>query len=243
MGIGILEIDNVTKQYKNKRGIRRISMSVEKGDVVGLLGPNGSGKTTLMKAILSLTRPDSGTIKIFGKAPETAFPEIMSRVGALIEAPALYKDMTAAQNMRLASKKKPDKREIDRLLKLMRIEQYRNDRVSRFSLGMKQRLGLAMAFLDDPELLILDEPVNGLDIEGVAEIRELIMNAARSEGKTFIVSSHIASELERCCNKIAVIYDGELVAYEAMENILNEEASLEEYFFKLVKGMRGEVII
>jgi ABC-2 type transport system ATP-binding protein len=218
-------------------------MSVEKGDVVGLLGPNGSGKTTLMKAILSLARPDSGTIKIFGKAPETAFPEIMSRVGALIEAPALYKDMTATQNMRLASKKKPDKREIDRLLKLMHIEQYKNDRVSRFSLGMKQRLGLAMAFLDDPELLILDEPVNGLDIEGVAEIRELIMNAARSEGKTFIVSSHIASELERCCNKIAVIYDGELVAYEAMENILNKEASLEEYFFKLVKGMRGEVII
>lgn len=239
----MIEIKNVTKLYKNKRGIRRISMSAEKGDIIGLLGPNGSGKTTLMKVMLSLTKPDSGTIRIFVKNPETDFPYIMKRTGALIEAPALYKDMTAMQNMRIASKGRPDTAEIERLLKLTHIEQFKNDRVSKFSLGMKQRLGLAAAFLNNPELIILDEPVNGLDIEGVAEVRELIVNSAHKKGKTFIISSHIASELERCCNKIAVIYDGELIAFDMTENILKKESSLEEYFFRLIKERRGEVVI
>lgn len=239
----MLEIKNVTKLYKNKRGIRRVSMSVEKGDIVGLLGPNGSGKTTLMKIIVSLVRPDSGTVRVFGKNPETDFPYIMRRVGALIEAPALYKDMNAMQNMCIASKGKPNKTEIERLLKLTRMEAYANERVSKFSLGMKQRLGLAAAFLNDPELLILDEPVNGLDIEGVAQVRELIVNSAREKRKTFIISSHIASELERCCNKIAVIYDGELISFEKTRDILEKEASLEEYFFRLIKERRGEIVI
>lgn len=238
----MIQIKDVTKLYKNKRGIRRISMDIERGDIVGLLGPNGSGKTTLMKALLSLTRPDSGTIRIFGKDPEHDFVYIMRRTGALIESPALYKDMSAMQNMYLASKGKPDKTEIERLLRLMRIEQYAKDKVARFSLGMKQRLGLAAAFLDDPELLILDEPVNGLDIEGVAEVRELIANTAREKGRTFIISSHIASELERCCNKIAIIHEGELIAFDTTKNILEHEASLEDYFFRLVKERRGEII-
>lgn len=239
----MLKLTNVTTLYKNKRGIRRISMQVEKGDVVGLLGPNGSGKTTLMKTILSLTKPNSGSIEIFGKNPETDLPYIMNRVGALIEAPALYKDMNAYQNMVLASKSRPDKEEIDRLLRLVRMEQYKNERVSKFSLGMKQRLGLAIAFLDNPELVVLDEPVNGLDIEGVAEVRELITNTAREKGKTFLISSHIASELERCCNKVAVIIDGEMEAFGNTEDILREEESLESYFFRLVKEKRGELVI
>ncbi|MDO5396956.1 MAG: ATP-binding cassette domain-containing protein [bacterium] len=239
----MLKLTNVTTLYKNKRGIRRISMQFEKGDVVGLLGPNGSGKTTLMKTILSLTKPNSGSIEIFGKKPETDLPYIMRRVGALIEAPALYKDMNAYQNMVLASKGRPDKEEIDRLLRLVRMEQYKNERVSKFSLGMKQRLGLAIAFLDNPELVVLDEPVNGLDIEGVAEVRELITNTAREKGKTFLISSHIASELERCCNKVAVIIDGEMVAFRNTDDVLREEDSLESYFFRLVKEKRGELVI
>ena len=239
----MLKLTNVTTLYKNKRGIRRISMSAERGDVVGLLGPNGSGKTTLMKTVLSLIKPNSGKIEIFGKNPETELPYNLRRTGALIEAPALHKDMTAYQNMVLASKGRPDRREIDRLLSLVRMEQYKNERASKFSLGMKQRLGLAIAFLDNPELVVLDEPVNGLDIEGVAEVRELITNEAREKGKTFLISSHIASELERCCNKIAVIIDGELAAFARTEDILQDAESLEEYFFRIVKERRGEPII
>lgn len=239
----MLKLTNVTTLYKNKRGIRRITLNAEKGDVIGLLGPNGSGKTTLMKTILSLTKPNSGKIEIFGKNPENDLPYILKRVGALIEAPALYKDMTAYQNMVLASKGKPNKAKIERLLSLVRMEQYKNERVSKFSLGMKQRLGLAIAFLDNPELIVLDEPVNGLDIEGVAEVRELIVNTAREKGKTFIISSHIASELERCCNKIAVIADGELIAFEKTEDILKNQETLEEYFLRLTKERRGELVI
>lgn len=239
----MLKLTNVTTLYKNKRGIRRITLNVEKGDVIGLLGPNGSGKTTLMKTILSLTKPNSGRIEIFNKNPETDLPYILKRVGALIEAPALYKDMTAYQNMVLASKGKPDKNEIERLLSLVRMEQYKNERVSKFSLGMKQRLGLAIAFLGNPELIVLDEPVNGLDIEGVAEVRELIMNTAREKGKTFIISSHIASELERCCNKIAVIIDGELEAFKKTEDILKGQETVEEYYLRITKERRGELVI
>lgn len=237
----MLTINNLTKLYKNSRGIKNITMDIESGDVVGLLGPNGSGKTTLMKAILGLIRPDSGEIKVFGLDSEEGHEEIMRRTGALIESPSIYREMSAYRNMALASKGRRDKEEIDRLLKMVRLYDYRNDKAGRFSLGMKQRLGLAEAFLGNPELVVLDEPVNGLDIEGVMEVRELVLKMAKERGTTFIISSHIASEIEKTCNKAAIIYDGELVRYDTVKNLTALTPSLEDSFLEIIKEHRGEI--
>ena len=237
----MLTINNLTKLYKNSRGIKNITMDIADGDVVGLLGPNGSGKTTLMKAILGLIRPDSGEIKVFGLNSEEGHEEIMRRTGALIESPAIYREMSAYRNMVLASKGRRDKDEIMRLLKMVRLYDYRNDKARRFSLGMKQRLGLAEAFLGNPDLVVLDEPVNGLDIEGVMEVRELILKMAKERGTTFIISSHIASEIEKTCNKAAIIYDGELVKYDTVKNLTALTPSLEDSFLEIIKEYRGEV--
>ena len=237
----MLTINNLTKLYKNSRGIKNITMDIADGDVVGLLGPNGSGKTTLMKAILGLIRPDSGEIKVFGLKSEEGHEEIMRRTGALIESPAIYREMSAYRNMVLASKGRRDKDEIMRLLKMVRLYDYKNDKAGRFSLGMKQRLGLAEAFLGNPDLVVLDEPVNGLDIEGVMEVRELILKMAKERGTTFIISSHIASEIEKTCNKAAIIYDGELVKYDTVKNLTALTPSLEDSFLEIIKEYRGEV--
>lgn len=236
----MLKINNLTKLYGGKRGVRNISMDIDAGEVVGLLGPNGSGKTTLMKAILGLVRFE-GSVEIFGLDFERDHEEIMRRTGALIESPAIFGDMTAYKNMVLASKGRADREEIERLLSLVRLYEYRNDRASRFSLGMKQRLGLAEAFLGEPELVVLDEPVNGLDIEGVAEVRELVVKMAREKGTTFIISSHIASEIEKTCSKAAIICEGELIGYDTVENLTRLTPTLEERYLNAMREYRGEI--
>ncbi|MDY3971877.1 MAG: ABC transporter ATP-binding protein, partial [Clostridia bacterium] len=169
--MNVIEINNLTKLYNNNRGVKNISLTVQQGDILGLLGPNGSGKTTVMKAILNLVHSE-GDIKVFGMDLHDNFEEIMRRTGALIESPAIYKDMTAYQNVKMHAAIYPhiDKDRIEHILDVVHLLPYKNDKAGRFSLGMKQRLGLAIAFVSDPELIILDEPVNGLDIEGVVEI-------------------------------------------------------------------------
>ncbi len=226
----MIKISGLTKLYKNKRGIRNISLTVKTGDILGLLGPNGSGKTTLMKAMLSLIQEDSGTIEVDGKALHDDFEGIMAKTGALIEAPAIYKDLTAYQNLKLAARNREDIADIDRILRVVHLEQYRNDKAGRFSLGMKQRLGLAAALMGDPEIVILDEPVNGLDIEGVVEIREYIKEMNSKQNTTFVISSHIASEIEKLSTQTAVIYDGELVSIDSTQHIMSLYPSMEDYF-------------
>lgn len=237
----MIKVNRLTKLYSNKRGISNISFEIKKGDILGLLGPNGSGKTTIMKTMLSTIHEDSGSVVIDGKDIRENFEEIMKKIGALVEAPAIYKDLTAYQNMYLAAKNPMERNDIDKKLAMVHLEKYRNDKAGRFSLGMKQRLGLAQAFLGKPEIIILDEPVNGLDIEGVVEIREIIGEMNRQFGTTFIISSHIAIEIEKVCNKAAVIHEGELVAFEEMEKILALYPSLEEYFLEKVRERRGSI--
>lgn len=243
--MSIIEVNNLTKLYKNGRGIKNVSFSVEKGDILGLLGPNGSGKTTVMKAISGLIRADKGEIKVFGKAREEHFEEIMQKTGALIEAPAIYKDLSAYRNLRLRAGMFPEVTEerIDHVLRMVHLEQYKNDKAGRFSLGMKQRLGLALALLTEPELMILDEPVNGLDIEGVVEIREIIKRLSEERGITFLISSHMSAEIEKTCTKTAVMYNGEIIAFDTMEEALRLHPSLEDYFLATVKEHRGDIII
>lgn len=237
----MITITDLTKIYKNKRGIRNISLTIKTGEILGLLGPNGSGKTTIMKAMLSLIAEDSGTIEVDGKNLHENFEEIMAKTGALIESPAIYKDLTAYQNLYLAARNKSDIDDIDRVLKVVHMEQYKNDKAGRFSLGMKQRLGLAMALLGDPEIVILDEPVNGLDIEGVVEIREYIKKMNEELNTTFVISSHIASEIEKLCTTTAVIYDGELVSLDTTKHIMSLYPSMEDYFLEKVHERRGSI--
>ena len=241
----VIEISNLTKLYKNGRGIRNVSFRVEEGDIVGLLGPNGSGKTTAMKACLGLNRPSAGQIKIFGMDAEENFEEIMRNTGALVEAPAIYKDMTAYRHLQMMAKLYPgvNRQRIEKVLDIVHLLQYKNDKAGRFSLGMKQRLGLAMALLADPALMILDEPVNGLDIEGVVEIREIIKRLNADKHTTFLISSHMAGEIEKTCNKVVVMYEGELIAACSTEEALRLHPSMEDYFLSVVKDRRGEIAI
>ena len=237
----MIKISGLTKLYKNKRGIRDISLTVKTGEILGLLGPNGSGKTTIMQAMLSLIREDSGRIEVDGKDLHENFESIIAKTGALIESPAIYKDLTAYQNLRLAARRPEDIEDIDRVLNIVHLERYKNDKAGRFSLGMKQRLGLAAALMGDPEIVILDEPVNGLDIEGVVEIREYIKTMNEKYNTTFVISSHIASEIEKLSTTTAVIYDGELVSIDSTQHIMSLYPSMEDYFLEKVHERRGSI--
>ncbi len=237
----MIKITDLTKIYKNKRGIRNISLTIKTGDILGLLGPNGSGKTTIMKAMLSLISEDSGTIEVDGKPVHENYEQIMARTGALIETPAIHKDLSAYDNLRLAARSKNDLKDIDRVLEVVHLEHYRHDKAGRFSLGMKQRLGLAAAFLGNPEIIILDEPVNGLDIEGVVEIREYIKKLNSEYNTTFVISSHIASEIEKLSTSTAVIYDGELISHDTTKHIMSLYPSMEDYFLEKVHERRGSI--
>lgn len=240
----VLEVKDLSKLYGNGRGVEHITFDIEQGDVVGLLGPNGSGKTTTMKVITGMANATGGEVRIFGHNIEESHEMAMERVGCLIEMPALYDYLSAYKNLKMMARFYPnvDEARIDYILQLVNLDRYKMDKVGRFSLGMKQRLGLAMALLSEPDLVILDEPANGLDIEGIIHVREII-NKLAERGISFLVSSHIAAELEKTCNKVAVIHEGEMLSFETLEAALEFNPTLEDYFLDKVKEKRGSVII
>lgn len=233
-----LKIENLTKTYRNGRGIKAVSFQVSEGDIYGLLGPNGSGKTTTMKIITGLTRADQGDVQIFGRSVENEGEKTLEAVGCLIETPAIYDYLSAKKNLENAAAYYKDVKapRIEDILRQTGLLQYQNDKVKEFSLGMKQRLGLALALLSNPKLVILDEPSNGLDIEGTVAIREIIMHQAKSKGITFLVSSHLAHELEVMCNKIAIMKDGYLLKTATMEEVIAQSGTLEKYFLETIRN-------
>lgn len=241
----ILEATNLKKLYSNGRGIENISLTVNRGDIVGLLGPNGSGKTTTMRAICGLVNLNEGCVRLFGKNLDEDFEGAMKNVGVLIEEPALCLSATAQQNLKLASRYYPDvdKEQINRVLSLVNLDRYKGDKAGRFSLGMKQRLGLALAMISEPELMILDEPLNGLDIEGIIYVRELISALAEQKRTTFLIASHIASELEKVCNRVAVLHEGRLLAFDTIENALKFQPTLEDYYLSIVREKQGGIAL
>ena len=205
----VIETKALTKRFPNKIAVNKVNMHVERGAIYGLIGKNGAGKTTAMKMLLGILTPTEGKISLFGSSD---LAKERMRIGSLIEAPGLYKNCTAEENMkRFAILAGGDDKEIRDLLALVGLGDVGNKKAGDFSLGMKQRLGIAIALLGSPELLILDEPINGLDPAGIKEIRDLILKLNKERGVTFMISSHLLDELGKIATAYGIINDGKLV--------------------------------
>jgi ABC-2 type transport system ATP-binding protein len=205
----VVETDNLTKTYGSKTVLDHVSLHVAKGDIYGFIGKNGAGKTTLMKLLLGMSHPTSGEMKLFGGEKLSV---ARRRIGALIEEPALYKGCSAMENMkRFAILAGADIVEVQEILEFVGLGDVGKKKVGKFSLGMKQRLGIAIAMLGNPELLVLDEPVNGLDPEGIKEIRDLLLRLNHEKGVTVLISSHLLDELAKVTTRYGIINKGHLV--------------------------------
>jgi len=219
----VLKTQNLTKTYKDKNAVDNVSLTVEKGDIFGLIGQNGAGKSTFMKMVTSLTRPNSGTIELFGKTSPAELTAARTRMGAMIETPALFENLTAMQNLEYYRLQRgiAEKSRIEEVLKIVNLTDTGNKKFKNFSLGMKQRLGLAVSMLSHPDFLIFDEPTNGLDPTGIVEMRDLIKRL-NGEGITILISSHILTELAQVANKYAIIHHGRLIKTLTQEQLHEE---------------------
>ncbi|HPD00930.1 MAG TPA: ABC transporter ATP-binding protein [Acetivibrio sp.] len=238
----VLKVIGITKKYNNGRGIFDINLDIQRGDIFGFLGPNGAGKTTAMKIMTGLMSADSGDVEIFGHSITKEFEKAMEKVGCIIETAESYAYLSAYENLKLFSRfyDDVDNNRIDEVLELTGILKYKKEKVKNFSLGMKQRLGIASAILSRPELVILDEPLNGLDVQGMIEIRQLIKMLAETDKTTFFISSHLIHDVELTCDRIGILYNGRLVNVDSRENILRNYASLENCYVSEV-GKNGNV--
>ncbi len=220
----IIKVNSLYKHFNEVKAVNDISFSVDKGDVYGFLGPNGSGKSTTIRMLLSLIRPDSGNIEIFGNELTDHKHKILSRVGALIEKPDFYEYLSAERNLWLLARYGgfdiPASR-VSEVLEMVGLSERAKSKVKTYSKGMKQRLGIAQAILHDPELIILDEPGSGLDPSGIKDIRELIFHLNRDLGKTIFLSSHLLYEVELIANKMIIINKGEVVVEGEVKNLLD----------------------
>ena len=233
MGEYVIETRNLSKKYSNDTVVNSIDMHVEKGKIYGLLGKNGAGKTTTMCMLLNLISPTNGEIFLFGKNPREYSDEVYSKIGSIIETPGFYENLTAYENLKVISKlrRNYNSSNIDLILEMLNLENAKSKKVKEFSLGMKQRLGIAAAIIHRPELLILDEPINGLDPFGIKEIRTLLKRLSHEFGITILISSHILSEIENIADVIGFMDGGVLI----------EEVSKEELYKRLDKFVEFEV--
>lgn len=217
----ILKTCNLTKAYGGKEVVSNVNMNIKKGEIYGFLGPNGAGKTTIMKMVTNLIKPTSGEIEIFGENLTSISYEILKRMGSIIEYPIFYEKLSGRENLELHCEYMGyhDKKAIDRALDLVNLRNIDNKPVKNFSLGMKQRLGIARAITTKPELLILDEPINGLDPVGIKELRNLFKMLSREYGITLLISSHILGEMEQMVDRVGVINSGKLIKEVSMSSI------------------------
>ncbi|WP_218103926.1 ABC transporter ATP-binding protein [Thermogemmatispora onikobensis] len=219
-GLTALRTRGLTKRYGQRLAVADLNLEVRRGEIFGFLGPNGAGKTTTIRMLLGLITPTAGSIEILGQNLQRQPRLVLPRVGALIETPALYLYLSARDNLRAVASSLGgvSERRIDEILELVGLSNRQKDRVRTYSLGMKQRLGLALALLHDPELLILDEPANGLDPAGIVEMRDLLYKLA-AQGKTIFISSHLLSEVQQICTRVAIIRLGRLVTEASVEDL------------------------
>ncbi|MBG9945466.1 ABC transporter ATP-binding protein [Brevibacillus formosus] len=216
----VIRTESLSKRYGGAYCVQRVNLAIGEGEVYGFLGPNGAGKSTTLKMLLGLVKPTEGSVSVFGKDFSRNRLEILSQTGSLIEAPSYYGHLTGLENMRVLQRLRdvPDK-QVEKALQIVRLEKQQNKKVDQYSLGMKQRLGIAMALLHFPKLVILDEPTNGLDPAGIGEIRELIQSLPHQYGMTVLLSSHLLSEIEQVATSIGIIHGGKLLFQGSMEQL------------------------
>lgn len=239
----ILKTNNLIKKYSGGAGVKNINMTLNQGDIYGFIGQNGAGKTTLLRLITSLIHPTSGNLELFGSSDERELILARKRIGAMIETPAFFPKMTARENLEYyrIQREITAENEIERVLKLVNLDATGSKKFNQFSLGMKQRLGLALAIMGEPELLILDEPINGLDPTGMIEFREIISKLNREKKITILISSHILSELTQIATRYGIIHHGELLKEFTKEEL---EKNTQGYItMKVSSAVKAEEII
>ncbi|MDQ1143431.1 ABC-2 type transport system ATP-binding protein [Bacillus sp. SORGH_AS 510] len=233
-----VKISGLVKTFNQKEVIRNCNMTVSKGSVYGLLGVNGAGKTTIFKLLLGLLHPTAGHIEIFGKDIRVGKNNILRDVGSMIETPIFYEHLSAIENLEIhLSYMGIQNTDIQKTLEIVGLHDIGNQPVAQFSLGMRQRLGIARAIIHHPKLLILDEPINGLDPVGIREMRELFQELVKKHDITILVSSHILNEIEQISDVIGIIEEGSIIKEVELSNIERDIADgLEGYFFSIVNG-------
>lgn len=230
----VLKCENLNKSFGKKKILTDVSFEISEGDILGFIGPNGSGKTTTIKLILGLNSINSGKVTINGFDIEKDFERAIQKVGAIVENPDMYMYLSGYENLKLIAKlyKGISKERIDEVVKLVKLEGRIKDKVSKYSLGMRQRLGIAQALLNHPNLLILDEPTNGLDPEGIKELRDLLKSLAKKENIAVLISSHNLAELENFCNKVCIIQNGKVIETSEVKK-LKKEIIESSYIFEV----------
>lgn len=222
----VLELKNVSKSFGKRKIIDNISLKVNSGEIFGFLGPNGSGKTTTIKMILRLIDSDEGEIKVNGFDNRKQFEQAMECIGAIVENPDMYKYMSGIDNLKLHARiRNIDEKRINEVLEMVGLKDRAKDKVGKYSLGMKQRLGLALTLLHNPKVLILDEPTNGLDPAGIKQLRDILKKISHEENVAVFVSSHILTEMQQMCDRVAVLDNGKIVKIEQITN--SEEEKIE----------------
>lgn len=239
----VLIVDNISKSIKRKNIIKNINFEIKEGDICGFVGPNGAGKTTLIRIITGLIKPTKGAIYINNYDVNIKRKEALSSLGAIVEAPIFFEYLTGEQallNLSLLNldyTKKQREEIVKESLKIVGLYERRNEKISTYSLGMKQRLGIAQSLLNNPKIIILDEPANGLDPMGMIELRELILKLNKDKNITFFISSHLLDELQKICDKLVIIKEGSLIWYGDTKDLIDDNKSnnLEEIFVNLMK--------
>ena len=222
----VLRTKNLTKHFKQRTAVDALSLDVRRGEIYGFLGPNGAGKTTTIRMVLGLITPTSGSVEILGQDASVQRATVLPHVGALIEQPALYHYLSGRRNLRVFADilGGVSNTRIDEILALVELKERQRDKVQTYSLGMKQRLGIAVALLHDPDLLILDEPTNGLDPAGIAEMRDFLHRLSAA-GKTVFISSHLLSEVQQICSRVAIINFGKLITETTIADLTSRDGT------------------
>lgn len=232
----ILEVRGISKSFRGRKIIDNLNLTVKRGDIFGFLGPNGSGKTTTIRMILRLIHTDGGTITINGYDVKDDFSRAIEGVGAIVEVPKFYSYLSGRKNLELTANLwgKSARDRVDEVLELVGLEGRANDKFRTYSLGMKQRLGIANALINSPRLVILDEPTNGLDPQGMKEIRDLVISLAREKNITFFISTHLLHEVELMCNRVAILDRGKIIAEGRVEELIERDYEIIEVCTKFI---------
>lgn len=228
----VIMVDNVSKHFGSKRAVDQISMTVQKGEIYGLIGRNGAGKTTFMRLLLGMMTPTSGSVRLSGASGN-------AKIGSIIETPAFYDTLSAYKNLVYRAKLiglKDYQGPIRKVLELMELWDEKDTKVKKYSLGMRQKLGIGAALLDEPDILILDEPINGLDPVAIAEVREILKKVNKENGTTILISSHILGEMEKLATKYGFIVKGKLVKELSEEEVKKKKIDLEAYSLEIMGG-------